>query len=164
FRVGQRVTQVLRGVDVQIYRGDFAVLYGPSGSGKSTLLHALIGLEPVTRGEIQVDRRRIDRMDEDERARFRSTKFGVVYQQPIWVKSLTVVENVAIPLLLAGHDRHVALHRAQIALRLVEMGQFGRNIPTELSGGQQQRASLARALVHDPEILVLDEPTGNLDS
>lgn len=164
FVIGKEPYPVLNNISIEIFRGDFTIIYGPSGSGKSTLLNCLLGLEPPSSGKIWVGGERIDSMTEDERSEMRAVKFGVVYQQPIWVKSLSVLENVALPLLIAGVEEKNAYKRAASALNVAGIEKLKRHRPTEISGGQQQRASLARALVHNPHVVVLDEPTGNLDS
>lgn len=164
FNVGDDPYEALKGVSIRICEGDFTIIYGASGSGKSTLLNCLIGLEPPTSGEIWVSGKRVDLLDDDERAELRSSQFGIVHQQPIWVKALTVLENVALPLLIEGVDSREAYNKARKVLEEVEMMKYAKHRPTEISGGQQQRVSLARALVNEPKVLFLDEPTGNLDT
>jgi ABC-type lipoprotein export system ATPase subunit len=164
FIVGERKFPVLNGINVRIVEGDFLVIYGPSGSGKSTLLNCLIGLEPITLGKVWVGKHRLDLLDEDERSKLRNTFFGVVYQQQIWVKALSVAENVALPLMIRGHSRGAAISTAMTHLREVGMERYAGRKPTEISGGEQQRVGLARALLANPRVLVLDEPTGNLDT
>ncbi len=164
FKAGSENYQAIRGISVDIYRNDFTIIYGPSGSGKSTLLNSLIGLEVPTRGTVYFNNQNLTAMAEDERAELRAQNLGVVYQQAIWVKSLSVLENVAMPLLIAGADRGKAFKRALAALQEINLEMYADRRPTELSGGQQQRVSLARALVNDPAVVILDEPTGNLDT
>lgn len=164
FLIGREPYQALRGVTTDINDGDFAIIAGPSGSGKSTFLNTIIGLERPTEGKIWVDNIEIDQMSDDQRAELRVKLIGVVSQQPIWIKSLTIVENVAMPLLIANYPEHEAYDRATKAITQVGLIEWAKHRPTELSGGQQQRINLARGLVNDPRILVLDEPTGNLDS
>ncbi len=164
FMIGNKSYPVLHGISAKIYNGDFVIVYGPSGSGKSTMLNLLLGLEQPTTGKLWVAGQRIDHMDEDQRARMRAHRFGVVYQQPIWIKALTVLENVAMPLLISDIPEDVSFRKAKEALAEVGMAEYASYHPTEISGGQQQRVSLARSLVHNPKIMVLDEPTGNLDT
>jgi ABC-type lipoprotein export system ATPase subunit len=164
FLIGTHHTAILKDISLNVVEGEFLIIFGPSGSGKSTLLNCLIGLEPISRGEITVEDKRLNLMDDDARAGMRINTFGVVYQQPIWVKSLTVVENVALPLMIRGSARNAAIRKAHTHLREVHMDRYAHRYPTEISGGEQQRVGLARSLINNPRILVLDEPTGNLDS
>lgn len=164
FMMGKEPYQAVRGVSAMIYDAEFAIIYGPSGSGKSTFLNMVIGLERPTSGEVWVDGIEIDKMNDDQRAQLRATHIGVVSQQPIWVKALTALENVAMPLLIANVKEKEAYRRAKEAINQVGLLDWIKHKPTELSGGQQQRINLARGLVNNPHILVLDEPTGNLDT
>lgn len=164
FMIGKEPYHALKGVSATVYEAEFAIIYGPSGSGKSTLLNTLIGLERPTSGEIWVDGIEIDKMTEDQRADLRANHFGVVSQQPIWIKALTVLENVMMPLLIANVAESAAKQKAIEVITQVGLLDWAKHKPTELSGGQQQRVNFARSLVSDPHILVLDEPTGNLDS
>ncbi len=164
FRVGNQEVMVLKGVSFSIERDDFMIIFGPSGCGKSTLLHTILGLEEPSQGTVNfLDTDVYNRTTEDDRAQLRKHHFGMVYQQPNWIKSLTVGENIAFPLLLMGKPRVASLAVARQILDLMEMTDWERYIPTELSSGQQQKVSLARALVTNPEVIIADEPTGNLD-
>lgn len=164
FNVGAQIVKVLKDVSTKIQSGDFFVIFGPSGSGKSTLLHTLLGLEKPTAGKVMLLDRDFSAMSQDEAADFRKYRVGMVYQQPYWIKSLSVMENVAFPLFLLGQLPSQAYSKAVEMLRVVGMEDWKDYSPTELSAGQQQRVSLARALINDPVILVADEPTGNLDT
>jgi len=164
FRVGKNTVKALRGVDLEIYPEDFIVIFGPSGCGKSTLLNLILGIEKPTRGEIYIRSKNIFTMTEDDRAAFRLSKVGMVHQSPYWIKSLTVRENIAIPLIIRSIGETIALERADAIMEELNIGELGQQLPTQLSGGQQQRAGLARALVTNPSIVIADEPTGNLDS
>ncbi len=164
FDIGTQMVLVLKGVTFSITRGDFAVLFGSSGCGKSTLLHILLGLEPPTKGTITfLGEDMYAGRSEDDRAQFRKLHIGMVYQQSNWVKSLSVLENVAFPLMLLGKEKTECLEKAYETLKLMKMENWAHYHPMELSGGQQQRVSVARAIITDPEVLVADEPTGNLD-
>lgn len=164
FLVGKQPYEALRDVSLTVKSGDFVMIYGPSGAGKSTLLNLLIGLEQPTSGSLMIEGVHIEKADEESRSTIRARIFGVVQQQPVWVKSLSVLDNIALPLMIAGKTNLVAYRQAKLALAEVGLSQYWRHRPTELSGGQQSRISLARALVHNPAVLVLDEPTGNLDT
>jgi len=164
FIIGKEPSRVLRGLSTTIYEAEFAIIFGPSGSGKSTFVNTLIGLERPTSGEVWVDGIEIDKMNDDQRAEIRAKRFGVVSQAPIWIKAMTVLENVAMPLLIANVREKIAFERAKQTLTMIGLLDWAKHKPTELSGGQQQRVNFARSLVNDPHILVLDEPTGSLDS
>lgn len=164
FHVGNQDVEVLTDITLKIPYGDFTLILGPSGCGKSTLLHILLGLEPPTKGLVKfLDINIYDGTDEDARSDFRKAHLGMVYQQPNWIKSLTVLENVAFPLLLLGISKAQAMAKALEMIQKVQMEQWSQYRPTELSGGQQQRVALARALINNPKIIIADEPTGNLD-
>ena len=164
FTVGTQQVSVLKEITFDINRGEFAVIIGASGSGKSTLLHTLLGLEPPTGGVVKVLGTDIYlNTIEDDRSVFRKKHIGMVYQQPNWIRSLSVLENVAFPLILLGIEKAESTKRAWEAIFDMGMHEWTNYKPTELSGGQQQKIALARALVINPEIIVADEPTGNLD-
>lgn len=164
FRAGALDVPVLKGVSFDIEKGDFVVIVGPSGCGKSTLLHILLGLEYPTEGSVTVLGRDIYReTHEDDRSEFRKRHVGMIYQQPNWIRSFSVIENLTFPLLLSGVQREEMVARASKALETVGMMQWAFYVPTELSGGQQQRIAFARAIITDPELIIADEPTGNLD-
>ncbi len=164
FIVGTQTIEVLKGISFEVPRGDFAIILGPSGSGKSTLLHVLLGLEIPTSGKVFcLDTDLYALATDDDRSGFRKKHIGMVYQQANWVKSLSVIENIAFPLSLLGVDRVTALQKAWKSLESMGMQNWASYRPTELSGGQQQKVALARALVTDPELIIADEPTGNLD-
>ncbi len=164
FSVGGQEIPVLRGITFSIEQGDFCILVGPSGCGKSTLLHTILGLEQPTSGEVIFLGENIyHNTDEDYRSNFRKKHIGMIYQQPNWIKSMNVVENVAFPLILLGMEKDQAIQRALDLLKEVNLADWASYMPTELSGGQQQRIALARGLANNPEIIIADEPTGNLD-
>lgn len=164
FDVVDGQVHVLKQINIEINQGEFAIIYGPSGCGKSTLLHTILGLEPPTSGVVTVFNKKVyENYSEDNFADFRKKHIGMVYQQPNWVKAVNVIENVALPLALIGEEREARMKKAQEIL--TSLGMFDRAYyhPSELSSGQQQKVSLARALITNPEIIIADEPTGNLD-
>ncbi len=164
FRVGNQDVQILKGVTFDVHDGDFVIVSGPSGSGKSTLLHIMLGLEEPSSGTVSIVGEDIySYRTEDDRAVLRKQLVGMVYQQPNWIKSLSVIENVAFPLLLLGREKNESIQKAQALLEKVSMTDWAGYKPTELSSGQQQRIAMARALINNPEIIIADEPTGNLD-
>ena len=152
---------VLNGLDFTVEAGEAVGLVGPSGSGKTSLLMLLAGLERATSGSVIVDGRELGGMDEDALARFRRGRIGIVFQAFHLIPSMTAVENVAVPLELAGEPD--ARARAAESLSAVGLGHRLRHLPGELSGGEQQRVALARAFAPNPSLLLADEPTGNLD-
>jgi len=164
FRVGSQDVQILKNISFEIQQGDFSIIFGPSGCGKSTLLYALLGLECPTTGLVTLlDTNLYALASEDDRSEFRKNHIGMVYQQPNWIKSLTVLENIAFPLLLKGEETLQARTKAQELLKTIQMESWGDYLPSELSSGQQQRIALIRSLVTNPELIIADEPTGNLD-
>lgn len=163
FKVGKNQVRVLKGVDLKINDGEFVIIFGHSGCGKSTLLNTIMGLERPTEGSVKFRGKDIYQLNEDNRAKFRRRYIGMVSQQANWIKALRVAENVAYPLVIAGSNRRVAHSQAVSRLKDFKLEGFARYVPTELSGGEQQRVTICRALVTNPDILVADEPTGNLD-
>lgn len=164
FVVGNQEIHILKQLNFTIQKKDFLVILGPSGCGKSTLLHIILGLENPTSGDVLfMGTSLYKNTNDDLRGDYRKTHIGMIYQQPNWIKSMTVLENTAFPLFLVGWKRIDALFKAHQALQLVEMDNWADYIPTELSSGQQQRIALARGMVNDPDVIVADEPTGNLD-
>ena len=154
----------LRGVSLSIERGEFVAIMGPSGCGKSTLLNLLAGLDRATAGEVWLDGERIDEMSETELAQLRRRRIGFVFQFFNLLPTLSAVENVELPLLLVGRRRKDARRSADGLLAELGIGDKHDAAPAQLSGGQQQRVALARALANTPDIVLGDEPTGNLDS
>jgi putative ABC transport system ATP-binding protein len=156
--------EALRGVDLAIDRGESVAIIGKSGSGKSTLMHLLAGLDSATTGSVKVAGHDLGGMKEGELTELRNAKFGFIFQQFFLQPRLTVLENVVLPLKIAGVSRAERNRRALEALEQVELADKAKNRATDLSGGQKQRAAIARALVTGPEVIFADEPTGNLDT
>jgi putative ABC transport system ATP-binding protein len=152
---------ILRGIDLKVQPGEAVGLVGPSGSGKSTLMMVMAGLERASRGSVTIAGAELTSMGEDALALFRRANVGIVFQSFHLIPTMTAVENVAIPLELAGHAD--AFARAAEELAAVGLSHRIGHYPGQLSGGEQQRVALARALVHQPRLLLADEPTGNLD-
>ena len=164
FQRGDAPVQALRGVDLTVNPGDFVALVGPSGSGKSTLLNLLGGLDHPTAGELWVGDVPLHTANDKERTRHRRDQVGFIFQSFNLLPRLTALENVAVPLMLAGVDKAAREARARALLEQVGLGHRLDHYPAELSGGEQQRTAVARALIHKPTLILADEPTGNLDS
>jgi putative ABC transport system ATP-binding protein len=158
---GAARVHILKKVSLQIGQGEAVGLVGPSGSGKSTLLMVMAGLERADSGSVRVAGQELTKLSEDELARFRGNTVGIVFQSFHLIPTMTALENVAVPLELAG--RADALERAKRELEGVGLGERIHHYPAQLSGGEQQRVALARALAPDPALVLADEPTGNLD-
>jgi putative ABC transport system ATP-binding protein len=157
-------TQALRGVDVEVAAGEVLAVMGPSGSGKSTLLHCLAGILRPESGEVHFDGRRIDALGERARSELRRDHFGFVFQFGQLIPELPAIENVMLPLLLAGRNRGRARTEAADLLGRLDLGELQERRPGEMSGGQAQRVAVARALVAQPAVVFADEPTGSLDT
>jgi lipoprotein-releasing system ATP-binding protein len=155
--------QVLKGVDMEVREGEIVVVVGPSGSGKSTLLHLLGGLDRPTSGKVFVHDADLSLMTEEELAAFRNQKLGFVFQFHHLMPEFTAMENVAMPALIKGEALIAASQRATELLQEVGLEDRRDHKPSELSGGEQQRVAVARALMNDPQLILADEPSGNLD-
>lgn len=154
----------LRGVDLQIQGGEFVAIVGPSGSGKSTLINMITGIDRPTTGEVHVVGERLTGMSENKVAKWRGRNVGVVFQFFQLMPTMTVLENVMMPMRYTGTYKGQRRERAMEMLELVHVPETANNYPSQISGGQQQRAAIARALVNNPQLIVGDEPTGNLDT
>ncbi len=163
FMLGDTVVKVLEDINFSVNQGEFVMLVGPSGCGKSTLLHSIYGLEEPTNGKIFVDGLDIWEESRNWRADFRNRNVGFIPQQSFWIKSFSVLENIAIPAAVNGESFSSALERAAKLIQLIQMEHRADNRPYDLSGGEQQRVAMARALLLNPKFIIADEPTGNLD-
>lgn len=161
---GKVKTHALRGINIEIPRGSFSCITGPSGHGKSTLMHLIGGLDKPTEGSVFIEGADISGLSSSELAGLRAQKIGFVFQFFNLLQNLTAAENVETAMMFAGTSEKAQMERAGQLLSLVGLGDKAKSKPSELSGGQQQRVAIARALANDPDILLMDEPTGNLDS
>ena len=164
YPMGDTEVVALDGVSLTIEKGSFTVVMGPSGSGKSTLLYLIGGLDWPTAGRIRVWGEEIEKLDENSLAEFRRTRVGFVFQSFNLISTMAAEENVAFPMRFSKTRQSERMNRSRELLSQVGLADRARHKPTELSGGQQQRVAIARALVHDPPLILADEPTGNLDS
>ena len=164
YTMGHVAVHALNGVDMEVPKNTFWVIMGPSGSGKSTLLHLLGGLDRPTTGHIAVNGLSLESMDENELAVFRRRTVGFIFQSFNLIPTMTALENVAFPLRFARVSRSQRRERALEVLRRVGLEDRVHHRPTELSGGQQQRVAIARSMINDPQLILADEPTGNLDT
>lgn len=164
FQLGGQTVHVLKGIDLDIQRGEYVALMGPSGSGKSTLMNLLGCLDTPTLGSYVLANRDVSRMGEQELAEVRNQEIGFVFQTFNLIPRQTALDNVALPLVYAGIGKEERLERAAEVLRSVGLGDRMHHQPNQLSGGQRQRVAIARALVNKPSLILADEPTGNLDS
>ena len=162
--MGHAKVIALKNVNLKIKKGEYVAVLGPSGSGKSTLLHMMGILDVPTSGRIYIDGKEVSQLSEDERARIRGKKIGFVFQLFNLIPSLNALENVAIPMMIYGVGKKEREERARELLEKMGLGERLTHKPSELSGGQRQRVAIARALANDPEVILADEPTGNLDS
>ncbi len=163
FRYQEGGPWIVDGASLGVEAGETVAIMGPSGSGKTTFLHLLCGLLAPAEGEVLLAGEPISRMPDGKRSRIRLERFGFVFQFGELVPELTVLENVALPLMLAGSPRGRAEERARVQLELLEIGRYAGRRVGEISGGEAQRVAIARALVHEPHIVLADEPTGALD-
>ncbi|HEY7148246.1 MAG TPA: ABC transporter ATP-binding protein [Gaiellaceae bacterium] len=164
YDTGKVQVHALRGVSFGVSRGEMVAIMGPSGSGKTTLLNCLSGLDSINQGNVLIEGVSLAEMSDRERTDYRARRMGFVFQFYNLMPVLSAVENVELPLLVAGVSAKVARSKALDALELVGLRDWAEHVPDELSGGQRQRVTIARALVNDPAIVWADEPTGDLDS
>jgi ABC-type lipoprotein export system ATPase subunit len=164
YNSGPVTVHALRGVNLEIPRGEMVAIMGPSGCGKTTLLNCFSGLDDLTSGDVQIEGVSLSGMDDDAKSRYRSRRMGFVFQSYNLLPVLTAAENVELPLLVAKVPAKDARRKALALMEQVELNGWAGHKPAQLSAGQQQRVAIARALVNDPAIVWADEPTGNLDS
>lgn len=164
YRMGKVEVNALRGINLSIKRGEFVAIQGPSGSGKSTMVSSIGCLDVPTKGRIFLEGKDISRLSESSLAQIRGRKIGFVFQQFNLINTLTVLENVMLPMMFQDIPREQRTEKAKNLVGLVNLSHRTNHRPTELSGGEQQRVAIARALANDPEIILADEPTGNLDT
>ncbi|RYX83005.1 ABC transporter ATP-binding protein [bacterium] len=163
YYIGENPVHALRGIDLDIKRGEFMAIMGPSGSGKSTLFNMVGGLDKPTSGTVFIDEVDIAQLDPGELAWLRCRKIGYIFQTFNLIPVMTALENVTLPMIFAGASLEEQMEKGRRLLELVGLGHRLHNKPGQLSGGQQQRVAIARALANDPAIILADEPTGNLD-
>ena len=160
----QNELTVLKDIDLEIKKGGMITLFGPSGSGKSTLLHIIGCLDRPTSGKVYIEGKDVSRLSDDELAYIRRDKIGFVFQQFNLVSALTALENVELPMKISGNNRKKTRKKAIELLNSVGLGERLNHFPRQLSGGEMQRVAIARALANEPDVILADEPTGNLDS
>ncbi|MCK5699320.1 MAG: ABC transporter ATP-binding protein [Candidatus Aenigmarchaeota archaeon] len=164
YKMGDVEVPALDGVDIVINRGEFVAIMGPSGSGKSTAMNMVGCLDVPTKGKVFLDGHDISQLGESELAQIRGKKIGFIFQTFNLINSISAIENVELPMIFQGVSKDERMEIAKKLLCLVDLGDRMYHKPTEMSGGQQQRVAVARALANDPEVILADEPTGNLDS
>ncbi|MBA2726437.1 MAG: ABC transporter ATP-binding protein [Actinobacteria bacterium] len=164
YRTGAESVEALKGLDLEVGRGEFIAVMGPSGSGKTTLLNCLSGLDEIDAGSVTVEGENIHKMSDARRSKHRALSMGFIFQSFNLIPVFTAAENVELPLLVGGRSPVEARRRAEETLERVGLGHRKGHRPNELSGGEQQRVTIARALAGEPAIVWADEPTGNLDS
>jgi len=164
YQMGEVKVNALRGLNLEIKKGEFVAIMGPSGSGKSTAVNMVGALDIPTKGKIYLEGKDISKLPESDLAQIRGRKIGFIFQQFNLINTLSALENVALPMMFQGIEKEERVDRATYILQSVGLGDRISHTPAELSGGQQQRVAIARALANDPEVVLADEPTGNLDS
>jgi len=164
YKMGEVTVNAVNGVSLKIYKGEFVGIEGPSGSGKSTLLNIVGCLDVPTFGEVYLDSKNVSVLSESDLASIRGKKIGFIFQQFNLIPTLSAIENVMLPMIFQGISKDMRFKRAKELLKLVDLADRMHHKPSELSGGQQQRVAIARALANEPQVILADEPTGNLDS
>ncbi len=164
YQMGETIVKALDDVEVKIKKGDFVIIIGPSGSGKSTMMNMVGALDLASLGEIYLDGQDIEKMEESELSQIRGRKIGFVFQTFNLIPTLTAIENIAMPMIFQRVPRERRIRKAEEILESVKLSHRKNHFPNELSGGERQRVAVGRALANDPEVILADEPTGNLDS
>ncbi|MCK5043447.1 ABC transporter ATP-binding protein [Candidatus Pacearchaeota archaeon] len=164
YEMGDSTVQAVKGINLEIKKGDFIVIIGPSGSGKSTVMNMIGALDLATKGNIFLDGQNIEHLEESELAQIRGKKIGFVFQTFNLIPTLTALENIALPMIFQGVDKNERIKRAEEILENVKLSHRRNHLPNELSGGERQRVAIGRALSNNPEVILADEPTGNLDT
>jgi putative ABC transport system ATP-binding protein len=164
YHMGETIVKAVDGINLSVLEGEFVAIMGPSGSGKSTAMNLVGSLDVPTKGHIYLDNEDISKLSESDLAQIRGRKIGFIFQSFNLISNLTAKENVMIPMMFQGVDEFERERKAEELLKLVELSDRMNHYPNELSGGQRQRVAIARALANDPEVILADEPTGNLDT
>jgi putative ABC transport system ATP-binding protein len=164
YQMGDSVVEAIGGVNLEIKKGDFLAIVGPSGSGKSTMMNLVGALDLATKGEIYLDSQDIEHLEESDLAQIRGRKIGFIFQSFNLIPTLTAKENVMLPMMFQDYTEEQRQERGEKLLTDVGLSHRIEHFPNELSGGERQRVAIARALANDPEVILADEPTGNLDS
>jgi putative ABC transport system ATP-binding protein len=164
YSMGGSIVKALDGIDLKVKKGDFIAIMGPSGSGKSTAMNLVGSLDTPTKGNIYLDKKDIAHLSESDLAQVRGRKIGFIFQQFNLIPNLTAKENIMLPMVFQEINEYERNKKAEELLKLVELEDRKNHYPSELSGGQQQRVAIARALANNPEVILADEPTGNLDT
>ncbi|MBI5803862.1 ABC transporter ATP-binding protein [Candidatus Pacearchaeota archaeon] len=164
YEMGEAIVRAVDGISIKIEKGDFVAIMGPSGSGKSTSMNLVGSLDLPTYGNIYLDNKNIAHLDESQLSQIRGKKIGFIFQSFNLIPNLTAKENVMLPMIFQNTEKEEREEKAEELLKLVELEDRMDHYPSQLSGGQQQRVAIARALANDPEVILADEPTGNLDT
>ena len=164
YRMGDSIVQAVEGINLEIMKGDFIVIIGPSGSGKSTMMNMIGALDLATEGDIFLDEKNIEHLEESELAQIRGKKIGFVFQTFNLIPTLNALENIELPMIFQGIPREERIEKAEEILESVKLTHRKYHFPNELSGGERQRVAIGRALANNPEVILADEPTGNLDT
>src|SRR3989338_6670916 len=164
YEMGEELVKAVDGVSIKIEEGDFVAIMGPSGSGKSTMMNLVGSLDLATKGDIFLDNKDIEHLDESQLAQIRGRKIGFIFQSFNLIPNLTAKENIMLPMLFQETEKFEREKKAEELLKLVDLQDREDHYPNQLSGGQQQRVAIARALSNDPDVILADEPTGNLDT